>query len=416
MYDFANSSYTTLISTVAFSVYFRQVVVGGQGNRGDFLWSIAQVVVYGLLIVTAPVLGALADYSGAKKKFLFWTTVQTVAACAALFFVRPGDVIVGFVLYVIASVGFEAGYIFYNAFLPEVSTPDTIGRVSGWSWGTGFVGGLLALVACSPLIARPLLDASGALDDGSVISYRWSFVVVAAFFAVFAVPTFLSLRERRRTAPARGLRFYVRAGFSRVADTVTHLRSYAPTARYVAGATFFSGAIETVVKFSAIYAVITFGIEGGSLQRLFVFANIVAVPGTIAAGWLADRIGSRLALVVTLVGWSGLLVVGALASSPRVFWVMTAGVAIGMGATQSIGRAFMSQLSPRGRESEFFGFYLLCNKVGAIAGLLLFGGVSAWTGSQRLAVLAVAPFFVIAVILVYGVDEASVPPEAMDEH
>ena len=411
MYDFANSSYTTLISTVAFSVYFRQVVVGGAGNRGDFLWSAAQVVVYALLIAGAPVLGALADYSGAKKRFLVWTTAQTVAACAALFFVRPGDVAVGFVLYVIASVGFEAGYIFYNAFLPEVSTPATIGRVSGWSWGTGFVGGLLALVACSPLIGRSLVSEAGVADPVAVFRYRLSFVVVAAFFAVFSIPTFAILRESLRDGPPLGARFYVRTGFSRVADTLRHLRGYGPTARYIAGATFFSGAIETVVKFSAIYAVITFGIEGGALQRLFVFANIVAVPGTIAAGWLADRIGSRRALLVTLAGWSGLLVLGAVASSPRTFWVMTAGVAIGMGATQSIGRAFMAQLSPRGRESEFFGFYLLCNKVGAVAGLLLFGGVSAWTGNQRLAVLAVAPFFVIAMILVRGVTRSG-PPAA----
>jgi UMF1 family MFS transporter len=408
MFDFANSSYTTLISTVAFSVYFRQVVVGESSGRGDFLWSCASVAAFVILILTSPVLGALADYSGRKKRFLALTSIQTVAACALLWFVRPGDVLLGMVLFVIGTIGFEGGYVFYNAFLPEVSTPRTIGRVSGWSWGTGFIGGLIALGACLPLLRRPLHDPeSGMLDPAAVDAWRLSFVVVAAFFAIFAVPTFILLRERPTgSAPPRWWDYAI-LGYRRVAETLGRLRHYRETARYVGSAMFFYGGIDVVIKFSAIYASVTYGFSGTELLLLFVFANITAVPGTLLAGYVADWIGGKRALTVTLVLWFVLLGVAAASSSKVVFWILTAGIATGMGSTQAIGRSFMAQLSPRSRESEFFGFYLLCNKVGSILGLFAFGLISwATGGNQRAAVLATMPFFAIGLLLLVRVDEA----------
>ena len=193
MFDFANSSYTTLISTVAFSRYFVFAVVGSANPNKDLYWSLAAAAGHVTMIVISPFLGSMADYSGRKKRFLLWTTVQTVVACALLSTVAPGAIWWAVVLFVIATVGFESGYIFYNAFLPEVSTPETIGRVSAWSWGTGFIGGLLALIACAPLISRPLIPEGGtALDPAAVTAWRWSFVLVAAFFALFSTFTFVT--------------------------------------------------------------------------------------------------------------------------------------------------------------------------------------------------------------------------------
>jgi UMF1 family MFS transporter len=407
MFDFANSSYTTLISTVAYSVYFRQAVVGAHDPRGDFLWSVAQVMAYLILIASAPVFGALADYSGRKKRFLLMTTIQTVAACALLAMVGPGDVALGMILLIVGMVGFEGGYVFYNAFLPEVSTPETIGRVSGWSWGMGFIGGLIALVACMSFLARPLLGSeTGALDPEAVGGYRISFVIVAAFFAVFAVPTFLFLRERAAPRSLASPWEYVTAGFRRVADTISHLRRYRETAKYVASTLFFYGGIDTVIKFSAIYASVTFGIDGKELSVLFIFMNVIAVPGTLFAGYAADRIGGKRALTITLVAWIVLLIFGALAQSRITFWIMASGVAIGMGSTQAIGRSYMAQISPPSRESEFFGFYILCSKIGSIFSLLLFGLISSGSGNQRLAVLSVVPFFVVGLVLMLWIDDS----------
>jgi UMF1 family MFS transporter len=406
LYDFANSSFTTLISTVAFSVYYSRVVVGGA--RADFLWSVATASAHLVLILTAPILGALADHSGRKKRFLLLTTVQTVVACSMLGLAGPGDIALATVLYVIAAVGFEGGYVFYNAFLPEVSTPRTIGRISGLSWGTGFLGGLAALVVCAPLLARPLTDpATGGLDPVAITNHRFSFVVVAGFFALFSVPTFLYLRERGPRRRLERLREYARAGFLRVRGTLRELPHHREAAKFVTAALFFTAGIETVIKFSAIYASVTFGIQGAELIAMFVFANVVAVPGTLVAGWVADRIGSRRALAGTLAAWFLLLVLGATASSRLGIWILASGVAVAMGATQAIGRSLMALLSPNGRGSEFFGFYLLANKLGAIAGLLAFGAVSWASGSQRAALLAVAPSFVISLLLVLSVERSA---------
>lgn len=413
MFDFANSSYTTLISTVAYSVYFRQVVVGAGNSQGDLLWSTASIIAHVILILTSPLLGALADHSGRKKAFLLVTTVQTVGACALLFFVTPGAVGLGMLLFIVGTVGFEGGYIFYNAFLPEVSTPRTISRISGWSWGTGFIGGLVALAACLPLLRDPLIpQAGGPPDPEAVISYRISFIVVAGFFALFSVPTFLFLKERGARTALGTWKEFAAAGVRRVAGTIRHLRAYRETAKFVLAGLFFYGGIETVIKFSAIYAAVTFGIQGKQLLLLFIFANVVAVPGTLIAGYVADWIGGRRALILSLLLWFGLVWFGAMATTRVAFWILTAGIAIGMGSTQAIGRSFMSQISPASRESEFFGFYLLCNKLGSILGLLAFGFVSGVTGNQRAAVLAMLPFFAVGLAFMFWIDEKSAPRRA----
>lgn len=413
LFDFANSSYTTLISTVAFSVYFRQAVVGSADGRGDLLWSFATATAHGVLILTAPLLGAVADYSGRKKLFLLLTTVQTVAACALLGLVGPGDVALGFVLFVVGSIGFEGGYVFYNAFLPEVSTPQTIGRISGLSWGVGFIGGLAALFACAPLL-RPLVGEDGALLAESVAGYRLSFVVVAAFFALFSIPTFLFLRETGARQPPPSLAGYAVAGVRRVTGTIARLRRYRDAGRFAAASLCYTGAIETVIKFSAIYATVTFALSGKELSWLFIAANVAAVPGTIAAGWFADRLGSRTALGLTLAGWFVLMLVASGVGSKTALWGITPAVAIGVGSTQSIGRALMAQLAPPSQESEFFGFYLLCNKLGSILGLLSFGAVSWLTGSQRWALVAVAPLFLVGLLLIRGVDPERAARAAAD--
>lgn len=404
LYDFANSSYTTLITTVAFSVYFRQAVLHAADPRGDLYWGLAGIVVNLLLIVLSPPLGAIADYSGRKKRYLLLTTVVTVVATALLFFVHEGQVSRAFVLYVLASLGFEAGYIFYNAFLPEVSTPRTIGKISSLAWGTGFAGGLLTLLACAPLLRRPLTDATGTVQAASALGYRGSFLVVAAFFAVFSIPTFLFLRE---TPSSRSLRLadYPLVGFRRTADTIRHLRAYREAAKYLGAYICFFGGINTVIRFSAIYASRTFGIEGLELLLLFVFTNVVAVPGTLLAGWLADRIGHKETIALTLLLWIGVAILGATAHAKALFWVMAAGAAIGMGSTQAVGRSYLARLAPAERESEFFGFYVLGGQVGSILAFLTFGLVSSGSGDQRLAVLWTLPFFVLGLLLTLWIRE-----------
>ena len=405
MFDFANSSYTTLIMTVVYSVYFRDAVVGAADNRGDRLWGVANFLAMGIVAVTSPILGAFSDYSGRRKFFLVATTVQTVVATALLYFVGPGDMTSGIVYYVIASIGFEAGYVFYNAFLPDVSTPATIGRVSGWAWAIGYAGGLLSLVLCAPLIKRPLKDAAGLLDPLAVSNTRASFLVVAVFFSVFALPSFFWLRESLPQGRLRGLREYVTVGFRRTAETLRHLNRYRETGKFILASLFFTDGITTVISFSAIYATTTFHFMRDDLIVLFLVLNVVAFPGSLVAGYLADRIGPRATLVSSLWLWVATILTGFAAQSRATFLLMACLAALGMGSTQAVGRSFMAQITPPSRESEFFGFYVLSGKFASMFGPLVFGVVSELTGSQRLAVLSLLPFFLIGLALMAAVDE-----------
>jgi len=408
LFDFANSSYTTLIVTVAFAVYFRQEIVHETGNRADQLWGFANFLAMLLVAITSPVAGAMADYSGRRRLGLILTSLVTIASTALLFWTGRGDVVRAMALYVAGLAGFELGYVFYNAFLPDVSTPSTVGRVSGWGWAIGYAGGLLCLAVCYPLIGQPLDQPAG------VLAYRRSFLVVAAFFLVFAMPSFLWLKESA-AGGASGFAGCARIGFRRVGDTLRHLRRYREAAKYIGASLFFTDGITTVTSFAGIYATTTIGFTNREMVALFLVLNVVAFPGSLIAGHLADRIGGKGTIVATLVLWLGVVALGAAAASRPVFWLMAIGAALGMGSTQAVGRSFMSQITPPSRESEFFGFYALSGKVASMFGPLIFGSVSRWTGSQRAAVLSLAPLFLAAMALMLWIDDARARQAAFEK-
>jgi UMF1 family MFS transporter len=405
LFDFANSSYTTLIITVAFAVYFRAVVVNAPDNRADQLWGTANFVAMGTVAVTSPIMGAVADYAGRKKLFLILTTLQTVAATALLHFVEPGAIAPAMLLYILGTVAFELGYVFYNAFLPDVSTPQNLGRVSGWGWAVGYAGGLLCTVAAQPLISKPLRTPGGGIDRAGVEAYQDSFLLVAAFYLVFALPAFLWLKDKPALGKPQRWSEYPAFGFRRVRETLAHLRQYRETAKYVLASLLYTDGITTVVSFAGIYATTTMGFSNQEMVWLFLVLNIVAFPGSLAAGYLADRIGAKHTINLTLALWMGVVIVGALATTKTWFWVMAAGAAVGLGSTQAVGRSFMAQITPASRESEFFGFYALSGKFASMFGPLIFGLVSRYSGSQRAAVISLLPFFVASLAVMLSIDE-----------
>ncbi len=405
LFDFANSSYTTLILTVSFAVYFRDVVVHAEGNLGDQLWGFSNFLAMLTVALCSPILGAIADFSGLKRFFLVLTSLQAIGATALLFFVGPGDIRLAMLLFVIGTVGFEGGYVFYNAFLPDVSTPKTVGRVSGWGWAVGYIGGLVCVLACSPWIEQPLKDAAGRILPSGVVAYQISFLLVAGFYLVFALPAFFWLRESPAQGRVGSWFEYPAIGFRRVVSTLAHLRQYRETAKYIVASLLFTDGITTVVAFAAIYATQTIGFTNKEVVFLFLVLNIVAFPGSLIAGYLADMIGAKRTIIATLVLWMAVVITGCLATSKAMFWAMAAGAAIGMGSTQAVGRSFMAQITPPSRESEFFGFYVLSGKFASMFGPLLFGTISRVTGSQRLAVLSLLPFFVLGLILMVWIDE-----------
>ncbi|MEW6544576.1 MAG: MFS transporter [Nitrospirota bacterium] len=400
MYDFANSSFTTLIVTVAYSVYFVQVVARDVGLAGsaERVWFWGYAVSMLLAAVLSPSLGAVADARAAKRAFLIGSTLVCVACTALLYVVQAGDVWAGLVLFGAANVAFELGFLFCSAFLVEIATTETMGRISGYGWGLGYAGGLLSLALAYPFIKN-------GFAESNLSQYRLSFVVTAAFFLVAALPTFWLLKERAVPQPDRGVSFWEQA-FSRLAATARQLRRYRDLAAYLVAYLIYTDAINTVIVASAIFANKVLDFSPGDLIIYFLITQVTAGLGAVGFGRLADRIGAKRTISVTLLIWIALAVAASLVRTHAQFYAIGLLAGSVLGANQTASRTLLGQFTPVGRQAQFFGFFSVTGKFAAVLGPVIYGEVTARTGSQRWAVLSMAVLFAIGLLAFQTVDEA----------
>ena len=395
MYDFANSAFTTLIVTFIFSAYFMQVIVGDE-VRGTVLWTRAVNISAIIVALTMPVLGAIADFSRRKKRFLLLATLQTLVFTTLLFFMQPGMVVLAVVLFVFANVAYEGGQAFYNAFLPEISTPRNMGRISGYGWALGYVGGLAALGIA--------LWMMGALPENGHLNVRATILLVAIWFAVFSIPTFLFLRERgiaREVEPGT----YVREGLRRVAETFRHLRRYREAAKVLLARLVYNDGLVTIFALAGIYSIAVFDFTIEEVIRLGIVANVAAGLGAFGFGFVNDWIGGKRTIAITLVVLTISAILGATAETRTGFWVAAIVISFMVGPTQSASRTLLGSMTPEAKHAEFFGFYAFSGKLSSILGPLLFGTVVGVTGSHRLAMGSMVVFFVAGFVLLMLVDE-----------
>ncbi len=396
LYDFADSSFTTLIVTVSYGLYFRSVVAGHLGPAANFYWGLCIALSMATVALATPVLGAIADVSGRRRQFLRMFALTSILFTALLVFVKEGDLLAGMVLFIIANIGFEGAHVFYNGFLLELADDEEMGRISGYGWAVGYLGGLAAL-----LLAHPL--TRGGFGPGAVDRYRMVFPLVAAFFLLFALPALLLLRERV-TAAGRIGAHSIREAFGRLRQTFRRVRELRDLTRFLVAFLIYNDGVATVIAFSAIYAMQVIGFTVAQVTLLFIVTQLTAFAGAIAAGFAVDRIGARLTIIITLVVWIAVVTGAWLATTVPVFFAVAVGASIGMGSTQTASRSLMGLMIPAGHNTEFFGFYAFTGKVSAIVGPLLYGGVTALAGSERPAVLSLALFFVVGLLLLAGVD------------
>lgn len=264
LYDFANSAFTTLVVTFVYATYFTKALVLDEAGRpdeieGTALWSRGVTLTAVLVALLSPFLGALADRTGTRKRMLAATTVVCIAATVGLFFPLPGQALLALALFVVANVAFEVGNVFYNAFLPEIAPPDKIGRISGYGWGLGYVGGLIALVVALFVLIQPEAKPFG-LDAATGEHVRATNLLVAGWFALFSLPAFLVLRERRPSAPvAAGAVLRETAGQMR--RTFGEIRRYRQVFRLLLARLFYNDGLNTIFAFGGVYAGVTFGLE-----------------------------------------------------------------------------------------------------------------------------------------------------------
>lgn len=388
LYDFANSVYVAVIPATIWGAYYANRIVGNDAGQGDLWWG--RVVSATMLFVaaTSPVMGALADTAGVRKKLLILYTVVSVGGTCLLATVAPGMIVWGFAVSLLANIGFEGSMVFYNAYLPEIAPADHQGRVSGWGFATGYAGSLLGLLMVYPLVARERVAAA--------------LVLTGAGYLLFSLPAFAWLP---RDQPAR-LRAAQAAlgGLRETWRTFRDILRVAALRRFLLAYFIFEDGVNTVVYFSSIFAATTLGFPLRNLIVLFAVVQVSALAGALAWAKPTDRLGPKFVVLLMLGQWA-LVVTGAyFVQTQAQFFILAVVAGTGLGAIQAASRAFMSTLIPAGREGEFFGFYTLCGKSASVLGPLVFGGVSAATGgNQRLAILSVLLFYLIGGVLLWNV-------------
>ncbi|MEY5098114.1 MAG: hypothetical protein RJA36_833 [Pseudomonadota bacterium] len=394
MYDFANSGYTTVVITAVFNAYFVSVVAGG-APWATFAWTAALALSYALILLSAPLLGAWADTHAGKKRALAWSTAGCVLGTAALALAGPGGIAVALVFLVLSNFCFGTGENLIAAFLPELAEPDSLGRVSGWGWGLGYVGGLLSLGACLGYITWAKGQGAGAAQFVPACM-----LITAGLFALASAPTFLLLRERAAPQAAAS-----ESAWARVLDTLRHARRFRDMRRFMVCIVFYQAGIQAVIALAAIYAEQAMGFTTSDTIQLIFLVNITAALGALAFGRWQDRIGHVRAIALTLLGWIVMILLAWSARTPLPFWIAANLAGLCLGASQSAARALVGWLAPENRHGEFFGLWGLAVKLSSIFGPLTYGAVS-WlsAGDHRLAILATGSYFVVGLLLLAGVD------------
>ena len=397
MYDFANSGYTTVVITALFNAYFVGVVAKNQ-SWATLAWTLALSVSYLLIILTAPAIGAYADRHGAKKNLLALTTVGCVLFTAAMYWAGPGDVVLAMVLILLSNFFYGSGENLVAAFLPELARPHALGKVSGWGWSFGYLGGLTSLG-----IALVYVNWAQAAGASAAEFVPVAMVLTALLFALASVPTFLCLRER--SVPQRVRINAPGDSWSRFLSTLRQARSYRDFMRFLVCGACYQAGISTVIALAAIYAEQVMHFATQQTLLLIMVVNITAAIGALAFGFLQDRIGHRVTLAITLIGWIVMTLLAYFSNGKPMFWVAANLAGLCMGASQSAGRAMVAVFAPEDRRAEFYGLWGAATKFSAVIGPLTYGLVT-WLsdGNHRLAILISGLSFVLGLLTLASVD------------
>ncbi|PUE17568.1 MFS transporter [Limnohabitans sp. MMS-10A-178] len=396
MYDFANSGYTTVVITAVFAAYF----VGAVADKADWAtlaWTSALSLSYAIVMFTMPAMGAWADRHAAKKKLLMLVTVACVVSTAALSWVGPGQVTLAIICIVISNTFYSYGESLTASFLPELAKPEGMGRISGWGWAWGYLGGMLSLGICLAYVLWA--QAQGQTAGQFVPVTMW---VTAGIYALAATLTFVFLKEHAQPQLSRER---AASQWQQLRQTFQEAKAYKDFMQLMACAVAYQGGVAVAITLAAIYAEQVIGFQPQETMMLIFVLNIAALVGALVFGYAQDKIGHKLALSLTLLGWSITCIMAALTSSKEVFWWAAALAGVCMGSSQSTGRAMAGMLIPTHRLAEFFGLWTFAIRLASIVGPLGYGLITWLTdGNQRLAIASTTLLFVVGWLLLLPVN------------
>jgi MFS transporter, UMF1 family len=387
LFDFANSSYSVLIVSAMFPIYYTTIVIGNEQNQGDLWWGRAISLSMAIVAISSPFLGGIADYAKMRKRLLFVYSTLCILSTALLFFVREGMALKGFILIVLANVGVEGGIVFYNAFLKDIASSSHQGRVSGWGFGTGYLGSIIALLL------------GFLLYNAGYVHFVWP--MVAVFFALFSTPAFLFLPgdEKSGTNIVDG----AQTGLRSTLVVLKKIIANKPQRRFLIAYLIYEDGVNTAITFSAIFANTTLLFSQKEVLPLYFIIQATALIGAFLMAKPIDYWGPKRVASISLALW--ILTVTAIyfTQTKMQFMIIASIAGLGLGTIQASSRAFFAQFIPAGNESEYFGVYNLVGKSSAVLGPLLFGFVSSQMRSQRPAVLSIAVLFFAGLIIVQTV-------------
>ena len=410
LYDFGNSAYASVVLLAVYSAYFQKQVVGGA--EGSRLWGLTISVAMIIVAIAAPIMGAIADFSGAKKRFLFFFTTISVIFTALLFFTHKGTVALAILFFLLAEIGYRAAQVFYDAMLPEIASQEETGRIAGTGWAVGSAGGIVILL----LILPPIL-----MTDSNLWAVRGSLVATAVFFALASIPLFLWLRERAQPQKLPAGENYLSVGFKQLRNTINAARGFKEFLKFMLAYLIYNEGVIIALDFAAILGAVLFGLEQTGLIIFFILVQATNVLGAIMFGNLQDRIGGKRALTISI--FMMVVCVASLyfAQTQTHFFIIGAFVGVAMAGVQSVSRAMVATFSPPGKSGEFFGFFALTGRTSSFIGPAVFGWLAAeltlWYQAQgqaisiaeqsghRLAILSIAVFLLVGWALMLVVNE-----------
>lgn len=363
LYDFGNSAYASVVLLAVYSAYFKNVVVGGA--EGTRLWGLSVGIAAVIVAVISPILGTIADFTRSKKRFLLIFTVISVIFTGLLFFVGEGDVLAGVLFFILAEIGYRAAQVFYDALLTDVSTPETIGFVSGKGWAVGMIGGIVALL----VVLVPI-----QLIGNHLIHY--AFLITAILYLVFSVPTFIWVEEKHPPEKLPDGKNTIRLAFSKLLHTFRSVKSYKEFIKYMISFLIYNDGIMMLMDFAAIIGATLFGM--GQTQ-LIIFVIEIQIAGTFGAllfGRISDKKSSKYAIIVSLIiliaSVTGLFFI----KDIIMFFVIGFLAGFSLSGAQAVSRTMVSQLAPAEKTAEFYGFLSVAGRTSTFIGPLVFGTIS----------------------------------------
>lgn len=399
MYDWANSVFATTIMAAVLPVYYSTVAASNLApNRATSNWAFTTTIALVLVAILGPILGAMADFSGAKKRYLSIFVVIGVTGTALLFLVQTGDWLMASLFFIIGSIGFSGANVFYDSLLPHVASKDEIDQVSSRGYAMGYAGGgILLAINLAMIMLSP--------ENLTALMTRISFLTVAVWWLVFTIPLWRNVEEPPRRILVNEIGFNpLRASFSRLSGTFKEIRKYKELSKFILAFWLYNNGIGTIIYMATIYGT-ELGFSATTTIGTLLMVQFVAIPFALLFGYLAKKIGTKPSILLSLSIYTLIAIGGYFLTKEIHFWLLGFAVAMVQGGSQALSRSLFGRMMPKSKSAEFYSFFSVSEKIAGTVGPLLFGLVSISMGGSRLSIVSLIIFFILGGFMLTRVKE-----------